>query len=457
MAENSSNSGNNSILQSPFGRLEGVLGKEGLTKIFSGIGNGESGGTGGSKPDLAYGGNPFAGDNFWNIFAGGVNPSANGGSNLLLSNGNNSIPASGINPFAGDAGSGLQELIFDRLKSILGDNFFNGIDNTLAGGSNPFAGSGYPIPSGATNPFAGSSNPIAGAGSLLQQSPFDPLKEALGNNIPFSNGGNTSNLSSQTFNKDNAPIGNGNKDLGSNNATIGNFNSDYGSNSATIGNGNWNFNNDNVTIGNGNWLFGKSNITLGNGNWYWDDGSNNSTLGNGNWHFGSDNAIIGNGNWDFGTNNTIIGNGNWVFSSGNEIIGNGNWLANTDNTKIGNVNNISSLNLSQLGIKTDVNNLIDSLIGKIGQNFLGLAGDFDVSSSQTFNRLISSKSVGNDTNISGDIEQLLASLSPIQGNFINYQTVQSPQPVPESVSSASLVLMGLMCLLLSLFKKQQHC
>ncbi len=28
-----------------------------------------------SPSDLSYGGNPFAGDNFWNIFAGGVNPS----------------------------------------------------------------------------------------------------------------------------------------------------------------------------------------------------------------------------------------------------------------------------------------------------------------------------------------------------------------------------------------------
>ena len=380
-----------------------------------------------------------------------------GGSNLLLGNGNNPIPGGGINPFAGDAGSGLQQLIFDRLKLILGDNFFKGIDTTLAGGSNPFAGSGYPIPGGATNPFAGNSNPIAGAGSLLQQSPFDPLKEVLGNNIPFSNVGNTSNASSQTFNQGNARVGNGNNNFGNNNATIGNFNSDYGSNSATIGNGNWNFNNDNATIGNGNWLFGKSNTTLGNGNWYWDDGSNNSTLGNGNWHFGSDNATIGNGNWDFGTNNTIIGNGNWIFTSGNQIIGNGNWLANTDNTTIGNVNNISSLKLSPQGIKTDVNNLIDSLIGKIGQNFLGLTGDFDVSSSQTFNRLISSKSVGNDTNISNDIEQLLASLSPIQGNLINYQPVQNPQPVPEPASSVSLVVMGLICLLLSLFKKQQHC
>ena len=84
---NSSTSGNNPIEQSPFGRLEVVVGKEGVKNLFSGVGNAEGGGSpfggaaaGGSQPDLAYGGNPFAGDNFWNIFAGGVNPSKVGGS-----------------------------------------------------------------------------------------------------------------------------------------------------------------------------------------------------------------------------------------------------------------------------------------------------------------------------------------------------------------------------------------
>uniref|UniRef100_UPI002613D392 hypothetical protein n=1 Tax=uncultured Nostoc sp. TaxID=340711 RepID=UPI002613D392 len=378
------------------------------------------------------------------------------------------IPGGGVNPFAGDAGSKLQQLIFDRLKLILGKNFFQETNNTLTNGSNPFLNGGNTIASGGINPFTGNSNPIAGAGSLLQQSPFDPLREVLGNNIPFSNSGNTfntgssnsiTNAGSPPFNKGNLPVGNSNRNFGSKNATIGNFNSDYGSNSATIGNGNWNFNNDNATIGNGNWLFAKGNTTLGNGNWYWDDGNNNAILGNGNWHFGSNNTVIGNGNWDFGSNNTIIGNGNWVFTSGNEIIGNGKWLADGDNTTIGNINNpsSSSLKLFPQGIKTDANNLINSLIGKIGQNFLGLTGDFDVSSSQTFNRLISSRSVGiNDTNISKDIEQLLASLSPIQGNVIDYQSVQNLQSVPEPASSVSLIIMGLVCLLLSVFKKQQN-
>ncbi|WP_373530374.1 hypothetical protein [Nostoc sp.] len=366
----------------------------------------------------------------------------------LLTSGR-SIPGGGINPFAGDGGSQLQQLIFTRLKLILGENFFKDTDNALAAGTNPFAGNGSPIVDGGTNPFAGNGIPILDAESLLQRSPFDPLREVLGNNIPFSNGGNTSNAASPTFNEGNAPVGNGNKNFGSDNATIGNLNFNYGTNSATIGNGNWNFNNENATIGNGNWLFGKDNTTLGNGNWYWDNGSNNATLGNGNWHFGSDNATIGNGNWDFGSNNTIIGNGNWVFTSGNQIVGNGKWLVDSDN-------NTNGLELSSQGIKTDVNNLIDSLIGRIGQDFLVLTEDFDVSSTETFNRLISSRSVNiNDTDISNYIERLLPSLSVIQGDG-DYYPVPNSQSVPESASSVSLVVMGLMCLLLSVFKKQQH-
>ncbi|MEH1905289.1 MAG: hypothetical protein V7L04_28915 [Nostoc sp.] len=411
--------------------------------------------------------NTFSGTSDRNLYSGssfGTNSSLNaegslltGGSNLLA--GNNPIPGGGINPFAGDGGTKLQQLIFDRLKLVLGDNFFHDTNNTLAGGSNPFLNGGNLIAGSGINPFAGNSNPIAGAGSLLQQSPFDPLKEVLGNNIPFSNSGNTSNPGSSNaitngasppFNQSNAPVGNGNRKFGSNNATIGNFNSDYGSNSATIGNGNWNFNNHNATIGNGNWLFGKGNTNLGNGNWYWDKGNNNATLGNGNWHFRSNNATIGNGNWDFGSNNTIIGNGNWVFTNGNTIIGNANWLVDSDKTIIGNINNPSISELSPQVIRTDVNNLIDSLIGKIGQDFLGLTGDFDVSSSQTFNQLISSRSVGiNDTNYLKDIQQLLGSLSGIQGNMINYQPVQNPQSVPEPTSSVSLVVIGLVCLFLS--------
>lgn len=80
--------------QSPWGRLSSV-GIDSYEGVFGGAGGGGSnpmgggsnpsagggsgspfgGGSGGPSSDLPYGGNPFAGDNFWNIFAGGVNPS----------------------------------------------------------------------------------------------------------------------------------------------------------------------------------------------------------------------------------------------------------------------------------------------------------------------------------------------------------------------------------------------
>ncbi|MEH2277081.1 MAG: hypothetical protein V7K40_20405, partial [Nostoc sp.] len=84
---NSSPGGDNMLRDSPWGRLSEVMSDKDLGNIFSGVGKGEGngsspfGGSGtgtGSKPDLAYGGNPFAGDNFWDIFAGGKNPSAGG-------------------------------------------------------------------------------------------------------------------------------------------------------------------------------------------------------------------------------------------------------------------------------------------------------------------------------------------------------------------------------------------
>ncbi len=384
--------------------------------------------------------------NYGNNTSAVSNPSAGSSSNP--------IPGGGINSFAGEGGGKLQQLIFDRLKLVLGDDFSNNADRPFTGGgSNPFAGSGSPIPSVGSNPFAGDGspipsvgsnsfagggNPIAGAGSLLQQSPFDPLREVLGNNMAYSGD------RSQRFNAGNAPVGNGNRDSGSNNATIGNGNSNSGSDSATIGNGNWNFNSDNATIGNGNWLFGSGNTNLGNGNWYWDDGSNNATLGNGNWHFGSENATIGNGNWDFGSNNTIIGNGNWIFTSDNTVVGNSNWLVGIDK----NTNSLESLPQST---KAEINNLINSLVGKIGKDFTVLTGDFSASETETFNRLILSKGAGTDfSNTSSDIQRLLTSLSKYQGNV--YQPVQNSHSVPEP-SSIPLVVIGLLSLLMSRFKK----
>ncbi|GAX34963.1 hypothetical protein [Nodularia sp. NIES-3585] len=100
--------------------------------------------------------------------------------------------------------------------------------------------------------------------------------------------------------------------------------------------------------------------------------------------------------------------------------------------------------------QTDVDNLIDSLIAGMGENFLPLTGSFGESETQTFNRLILSQDNGN---ISTDIEQFLALLTGMRSNAIAYQYWQNPQPVSESASSVSLIVVGLVCLLLSKFKQ----
>ena len=178
---NSSTSGNNPLGQSPFGRLSEVLGKDGVSNIFSGVGDGKGGGSpfggggagGGSQPDLAYGGNPFAGDNFWNIFAGGVNPSKVGGNPI----------AGGANPFAGGAnqGSGSDPLTGAASQSggistteipdgfgLRGtiDKLVNSrLDKELGGGKTPsFGGSGQTPSFGGTGQipsFGGGQIPFA--------------------------------------------------------------------------------------------------------------------------------------------------------------------------------------------------------------------------------------------------------------------------------------------------------
>ncbi|MDB9321846.1 hypothetical protein PN483_06135 [Nodularia spumigena CS-591/04] len=329
-----------------------------------------------------------------------------------MNGGNTPVLDTVIDPFAGDVSGQLNELIFGRLDLIQSQNSFDGVDNAFVGGGS--------------------------------------------NSFPVGD--------SSSFNQDNAPVGNGNRNFGSDNATIGNSNSDYGSDSATIGNGNWNFNDNNATIGNGNWLFASDNTTLGNGNWYWDDGSNNATLGNGNWQFNSDNSTIGNGNWGFGNNNTTIGNGNWGFGNNNTIIGNGNWDFGNNNTIIGNGKWIFDDNNIVVGdykipkdselippeFQGDVDSLINSLIGSMGEKFLPLTGDLGGSETETFNRLILSQ---NNGNMSTDVEEFLALLNEIQTNAIAYQHWQKPQPVPESASSVSLVVVGLVYLLLSKLKQ----
>lgn len=71
--------GDNLLMRSPFGVLSEVLGEEGLSTIFSGLGgsagsNPFGGGSSSMNSNLADIGDPFSGENFWNIFAGGVNP-----------------------------------------------------------------------------------------------------------------------------------------------------------------------------------------------------------------------------------------------------------------------------------------------------------------------------------------------------------------------------------------------
>jgi hypothetical protein len=69
----------------PFDRLLDIDGVDGVEDIFGNVGiPGEENPFGSfsmgssSSGDLAYGGNPFAGENFWNIFNGGNNPSYQG-------------------------------------------------------------------------------------------------------------------------------------------------------------------------------------------------------------------------------------------------------------------------------------------------------------------------------------------------------------------------------------------
>ncbi|MDH6060500.1 hypothetical protein NWP17_08625 [Chrysosporum bergii ANA360D] len=318
-----------------------------------------------------------------------------------------------------------------------------------------------------------------------QRPPFQGLDELLGENLPLSDreqkpvvdsiidpfaGDVSGQLNQLVFDRlqsvmsENPSDGGDSSSLPQNNATIGNGNRNFGSDSATIGNGNWNFNHNNGTIGNGNWLFAGDNKTLGNGNWYWDEGSsnatlgngnwqfnsNNSTIGNGNWGFGNNNTTIGNGNWDFGNNNTIIGNGNWIFEDNNTVVGNGNWVIDENNQIIGNEKSTKDLELVPPDIKTDVDNLIDSLMGRMGENFLPLTANLGESEMQTLNRLILSE---NNGNVSTDIEQFLALLSKIKTNAVTHQPWYNPQTVPEPTFSTSLLVVGIVCLLWSKFKQ----
>ena len=193
----SSTNGNNQLGQSPFGRLKEVLSEKDFANLFSGVGDGKSGGSpfggggagGGSQPDLAYGGNPFAGDNFWNIFAGGVNPSKVGGS---PSTGGSSTSTGGGNPFAGGSSA-----------STGGGNPFAGGSSASTGGGSPSTGggnqgSGYDPLTGSSSQTYGISTTETPDGFTLRATIDKLVNSKLdkevggGQTSPFPTGGQTS-------------------------------------------------------------------------------------------------------------------------------------------------------------------------------------------------------------------------------------------------------------------------
>lgn len=332
----------------------------------------------------------------------------------------------------------------------------NGIGNPYASGgsSNPFA-DGSPL-TGKGNPLTDGSISIPGGESAFTGgNPFADGSPLAGGESTFTGGGNPYADGENPFAA--------NQDTGSNNAAVGTGNFDLSSDNATIGNGNWNVGtaNNNATIGNGNWKRDAAsyNDTIGNGNWYLQDSSNNSTLGNGNWHFGSDNSTIGNGNWDYGNNNLVIGNGNWLFTDNNVVIGNGNWFLNSDGTT-GTVNqNISELESLFPQVKSNVNGLVDYLMGSFGNEFVnaGLTTDLSASGTETLNRLILAQGPSDGKGISdlseADISQLLGAVGGFANNGSNaacfivcdgspYQS-GGAQPVPEPSSTIPLVALGM--------------
>ncbi|MEH2241307.1 hypothetical protein [Nostoc sp.] len=151
---NSSTGGENLLKDSPWGRLSEVMSDKDLGNIFSGVGKGESSGSpfGGSgsasasasKPDLAYGGNPFAGDNFWNIFAGGKNPSAGAGNQ-----GSTTDPLTGVGSQGGSIstteipdGFGLRVTIDNLVNSKLKEEQGGSVIPSSGGGMPSFGGGG---------------------------------------------------------------------------------------------------------------------------------------------------------------------------------------------------------------------------------------------------------------------------------------------------------------------------
>jgi len=175
-----------------------------------------------------------------------------------------------------------------------------------------------------------------------------------------------------------------------------------------------------------------NNATIGKDNQ--DLSTNNATIGNGNWLLGTNNATIGNGNWHFGKNNQVIGNGNWIFTDNNSVFGNGNWVLGANNPIITAEDIInSSPEIFAPKIVNNIHNLVDSVMGEMGKDFVALTGNFSPEQMQTYNRLILSKDSANKG---------------------SYPPGSEPKDIPEPTSAVSLVVLGLGSLLWSRCKKR---
>ncbi|MGB7378333.1 MAG: hypothetical protein WA959_17455, partial [Rivularia sp. (in: cyanobacteria)] len=192
MDGNEMQAGSENVNIGPFNRLLEIQGADGENlgpqDIFGNLGGGSSEGGGGSPfgggeggeggppsdidfDELPYGGNPFAGDNFWDIFAGGVNPAeaSGGGFGGGMPSGDGDMGGGG-NPFGGgDMGGGGNPfgggdmgdsgISFGSGDMGGGGNPFGGGD--MGGGGNPFGGGDM---GGGGNPFAGGGMPSFGGG-----------------------------------------------------------------------------------------------------------------------------------------------------------------------------------------------------------------------------------------------------------------------------------------------------
>ena len=131
------------LRQSPFGALLDIQKADGSKlnggDIFGGLGapgGGNSfGGSVNIDPNSPYGGNPFAGDNFWNTFAGGVNPSNTSSTNASAGGfsapgGTSSAPGGSSTASAGFSASGGTPV-----DPFAGDG--SGFWDAFAGGVNP--------------------------------------------------------------------------------------------------------------------------------------------------------------------------------------------------------------------------------------------------------------------------------------------------------------------------------